>query len=314
MSAGIRPGQRMKQRHADAALVERALAGPQRPVGRHARLTAVVAHEHDDRAVRETQFIEPLQQHSYALVDGFQLGGQVGIVLRRVGALAGVGLAFVLGDQLGLAHQSSVDGIMAQVEEERLVVVPLDEVDRFAVEAVDQVFSRAGQMLVDRGIEMVRMVVASAADSVRLADDHFVEAVRRWRDFLGAGRSVAGEMPFADEPRGVAALLEQFGERQQIRREMLGIVRTQVVVNAGPNRILPGHQRGAKRRADGRGGIGLGESHALAGQAVEMRRFVEAVATAAQLGPSKVVGQHEDHVRRRRRWFCGRGSGRQECR
>ncbi|MBA7671363.1 hypothetical protein ES703_79519 [subsurface metagenome] len=50
---------------------------------------------------------------------------------------AGAGLFSILGDQLGLALQSGMDGIMAQVQKERPILVPLDELHRFEVAPVN---------------------------------------------------------------------------------------------------------------------------------------------------------------------------------
>ena len=66
-----------------------------------------------------------------------------------------------------------------------------------------------------------------------------------------------------------------------------------------PSRILAGHQRGPRRRANGARRVIGREPHAVAGQPVDVRRLVEIAAVAAEVGPTQIVGDDENDVRLR---------------
>jgi hypothetical protein len=59
-------------------------------------------------------------------------------------------------------------------------------------------------------------------------------------------------------------------------------------------------QIAARGRAH-RPGVELREPHALACEAVDVRRFVEGVAVAAEVGVTKIIREDEDEVRLRRK-------------
>ena len=84
-----------------------------------------------------------------------------------------------------------------------------------------------------------------------------------------------------------------------------------IAADGGVAGVLAGHEAAARRRADGAAGVGLGEAHALGGQAVQVRREDVLLAVAAEVAVAEVVGQDEDDVgarrlsrarRRRRAW------------
>jgi hypothetical protein len=62
---------------------------------------------------------------------------------------------------------------------------------------------------------------------------------------------------------------------------------------------LAGHEGSSGGRANGCGGVSLGEALALRREAIEVGRFIETVAVTAKLGPAEVVGENKDDVRRR---------------
>jgi len=196
--------------------------------------------------------------------------------------------------------EARVHGVVAHVEEERLVPVAADELDGLEVHAVDEVLP-PGQATGDLAVEVVGMEVASAADAAVLGDDGLVEAVRPRGDFLRAVVRVAGEVPLADNPGGVAGRPERLGDGDVVGGEVLRVVGAEVVGDAHAGGPLPRHQGGAVRRADRRGGVGVGEAHAVAGETVQVGRLVERVAVAAQLRVAQVVGQDEDDVALARR-------------
>ena len=76
--------------------------------------------------------------------------------------------------------------------------------------------------------------------------------------------------------------------------------------------VFAGHDAGARGRADGTGGVGVGEAHATGGEAVDVGSFVEAAAVEADVAPAEVVDQDEDEVKasgRGGRWELGRKGG-----
>ena len=54
-------------------------------------------------------------------------------------------------------------------------------------------------------------------------------------------------------------------------------------------------ERRARRRADG-AGVELGEAEAIAGERVEMRRFVIRMTGAAEVAPAEIVDEDEDNA------------------
>ena len=81
-----------------------------------------------------------------------------------------------------------------------------------------------------------------------------------------------------------------------LRPHLSGAARADVIGDAGPLRPLAGHDAGARRRADRTGGVGVGESRAVPGQAVQVRRLVEGAAVASEVALPQVVGEKEQHV------------------
>ncbi|MBA7694154.1 hypothetical protein ES703_102761 [subsurface metagenome] len=164
------------------------------------------------------------------------------VVPSRPVSLAGAGLFFIPGDQLGLALQPGMDGIMAQVEKERAILVPLDELDSFEVAPVDEILF-AGQTFLDLSVEVIGMKVAAAADAAVFRDNRFVKAVPAGARFLRAVVGITGEVPLADDTCGVAGPLEHLGDSDMLRRKVVRSVWTKVIGNSHSCRILPRHQR-----------------------------------------------------------------------
>jgi len=80
----------------------------------------------------------------------------------------------------------------------------------------------------------------------------------------------------------------------------------EVVGDADSRRVLPYHQGGSIRRADGRRRIGIGEPHALLRQSIKIGRFVKCITVTAQFGPTEIVCQNENNIGLsaiRRLWF-----------
>src|SRR5262249_23031795 len=116
------------------------------------------------------------------------------------------------------------------------------------------------------------------------------------------------QVPFADVCGGVSRRLERLGEGRLFERQLRGDDGAQQwlvgpVGAAGDEvgevealRVLAGDQRGARRRADGAGGVGGGELYAVGGEAVEVRRAVVGAAVTAEVAGAEVVDQDDDDV------------------
>src|SRR3546814_2943818 len=87
-------------------------------------------------------------------------------------------------------------------------------------------------------------------------------------------------MPLADMCCRIAGILEQPRDRRQLGIEPIGLsgrcierAIADIVDEPDLGRETPGHEAGARRRADRRGIVELGHQHALARQLVEVGRL-----------------------------------------
>ncbi len=203
-----------------------------------------------------------------------------------------------------------MDRIVAQVEKERSIFMPLDKLDGFQIAPVDKVFL-AGQSFLNFAIEVIRMEITSAPDSAILRDDCLVEAVHGWGELLRPVVGVAGQVPLADYAGYVASVLQRLGQCDVLCRKVIHIIGPEIIGNADPGGVLPRHQSGAIRRANRCRGIRIGKTHPLLCEPVQIRRLVESVAVAAQLGPAKIVGKDKNNVRPACRFGCDKRHTRQ---
>lgn len=124
-------------------------------------------------------------------------------------------------------------------------------------------------------------------------------------------RAFAAEVPFTGEKSGIARLFERFCEGRFLVWQVVIVGRGKQLCVAcprfafgGPNvirdvdasRIFSGHEAGSGRAADLASGVTLGESRAFAGDAVDVRAFVERAAFAAQVAPAEIVGEYEEDI------------------
>ena len=190
-----------------------------------------------------------------------------------------------------------MDSIVWQIEEERLFFIALDELQRFGCEAVAEKFT--GRPVGQRR-NFVRREIARRLAFVA-ARDVEVEAL------LVGPAGFGAEVPLADAGRGVACGFEGLGHIRDVGRELQGPVRHaqfgegalvsgDPVGDMQPRRVLSGHDACARGRTDRAGRIGVGEAHALRGEAVDVRRLVVRAAEAAEVSPAHVVGENEDDV------------------
>ena len=110
-----------------------------------------------------------------------------------------------------------------------------------------------------------------------------------------------GEMPLADDERGVARIAEHFSHRGGVVgnvAEHVGEPGPEVRHRPHANGVLrsTGEQRRPRRRAQ-RGDVKVGELQPVGGEGVDVRG-VDGGAVASELREPGVVEQHDHHVRR----------------
>jgi hypothetical protein len=87
-----------------------------------------------------------------------------------------------------------------------------------------------------------------------------------------------------------------FGNGDEALRHLGAAVGALDGVNVVARRVVAGEEAGAAGGAVASGGVAVGERHALAGEGVEVRGFVEVGALPADVLPAEVVGEDEDDV------------------
>src|SRR5271166_4481728 len=110
-------------------------------------------------------------------------------------------------------------------------------------------------------------------------------------------RIVRAVVPFPDQPGRVAGPLQEFGHGHLAQRQPVEPARLQRIDDAGAMRITAGHQRGSRRRTNGRSRVVLGETDSLAHEMIERRRSRRAVVEASEVAITHVVGENQDDVR-----------------
>ena len=192
-----------------------------------------------------------------------------------------------------------MDGVVREVDEEWLCAVLFDEVDRLAGKAVSEIFAlrSVGQVW-----EFIRAEVGWRRALFAAAEVE-VEAL-----VFGPMLGRIAEVPFSEECRFVAAVPQCLGKgefpggQKRLNRGALQcLVRLvlapwQPVRDAQAGWIFSGQDAGACWRADRRGGIGIGEAHALLSQVVKVRGLVKCAPVAAEVRPSEIIGEDEDDV------------------
>ena len=167
----------------------------------------------------------------------------------------------------------AVRGLVVAHEEERLVLGPvLEEVDR-------QIGDDVGHVALDPpaagGLDEVRVVIDALA--------------RQDRPAVEAGR-VAAQVPLADHARMVARRLQVLGDGRL--RAVEAVEHRHAVLVA----VLAGQDAGPAGRADRVDAEAGVETHALLGEAVEVRRLVDPAAIGADGVCRMVVGHDIEDV------------------
>ena len=275
-------------RHAHAAFVRGALAGPQgqgaSAVRALAEPRAVVGQEHDDRVPVQAEGLQRVDDLPAGPVDALD-----DVAVEPAGRLAPEPLRH---------EQRHVRHGVGQVEEEGLVPVGGDERQGLAGVALGEAGLVGGvleDLLVAQQDRAAAPVGSLRGHVVAVGDAEVgIEAVARRQE----GRD-APEVPLADAAGGVAPGLEQFGDRDLVGVQPRPRPRKEhPAVQTHAARVASGQQGRPRRRADGRGYVKVRELRPLGRQAVQAGRLDLLGAEAAEVGVALVVGEDEDEVRR----------------
>ena len=192
-------------------------------------------------------------------------------------------------------------GVVAQAQEERALVAAPYQANGLVGYAVGQVLAlgAVGQRLYAVGHEVALMRMAPVAAAYVYVKAHPV------------GVELApAQVPLAHVPGVIAALAQGLRQRhvapgqvvyvgrlhqaRALRMEAVG--RVYPVGQAQPRGIPPGEVAAARGRAYRAGRVGLAKQYAGRGQRVDVGRFVESGAHAAQIHPPHVVHEYEHYV------------------
>ena len=278
-------------RNADPAFVWRALDVPEAGVETSLSLVglraagAVVAHEDEDGVLREPEFVELVQQLADVVVD---------ILDHAVDAGEGVveaHLAIRL-DPFVTDLERGVRCVRREVNEERLVLVFLDEADRGIPEEVRAVTGVLFLFAVvpELGIEVrVALEVRGLAHPAAVVPQHFFEAlVHRPHGVIVA------EMPLAEEAGAVAPVTQYLRQGH-----FLGIHHRPAEVRVdGPRAVVvaSGHQARARRRAD-RAGVEPFHLRPFRVEPIQVGCAQMAIPVRAEVTPALVIGQDDHDIR-----------------
>ena len=272
------------RRHADAAVVQRALDAAQWAVAvlelgvvTSLAMRSVVGREQDQRSLAEPQFVDAVDQPADVGIETVDARGETTFRGGPVGPLrelsdvrqvhtALAGLVVRVGDR------------RCEVEEERPLPVPLDESERLFEEQVlapDLLFGReAGSELAFVRHDVRERHPLFLADQigrevvVRVCLVEVAEELVEALVVRDPGRVLVAEAPLADEGRRVARVVEDLRDG-----DVTGLERdAEVPTDARATRVPAGHQHAPRRRAHGRPRVELREAHALGGHLVESRR------------------------------------------
>ena len=131
---------------------------------------------------------------------------------------------------------------------------------------------------------------------VRLLMGEIAERLVEALSLRQSRRALVSQSPLADERRAIAARPEDLGHRD------VAVLERQLAVaaDAAVARVQPGHQGGARRRADGAARVVLREPRALRGQAIDVGRAELLLPVRGEVTPAEIVGVDEDDIGRAR--------------
>ena len=275
----------------------------------HAR--AVVRGEEQQRVVADAGAVEGVEHLADRPV---HLRHQVAVGTEARRAAEALG-----GDQRHVgSHQR-------EVEEERGFFLrgPVDEGHRLLGQAVEHLFAveevgRSGgePIVADIDFGLLLEVAHQPEELVEAAVDGTVRDRAREVDVVVVlrgldprqGGKVPAQVPLADRRGAVPVRLQQRAQRRAVGLDQRGDPRQKnASLQPRPPRVPSREEPVARRRADRRRRVRVGEAHALVGEAVDAGRgHRRGRIHRPDVAPAEVVGENDHHVRRR----AGRGPGR----
>ena len=198
---------------------------------------------------------------------------------------------------------------MREIQEEGPRLVGLDEPFRLGREPIGQIL--AGRHIFQTGQKFAADIL-ERSEIGRRRTGHGAGDVHV-KSLIGGQESRTAEMPFADVPGGVSRRFQHFRESDFLQRQLPERIWLQepLVRSIGPavkkigemqpSRVLAGEDAGPRRRANRASGIGIGESHSIRGEPVDVRCAVIRAAVASGIAAAEIVHEDDDDV--------GRGGG-----
>ena len=191
-----------------------------------------------------------------------------------------------------------VHGIEREIQEERLVLVPVDVSHRLPREVVGEVFSgHRAVAITQHGAWLLEIRVIAAA-----AAEEAVEMIEAPR--VGVELRRIADVPLADRDRGVAGCLQVIAQRLLLDSQAheLGIDTRRWFVGeielvAVTLRVAPGQDAGPRRAAERRRHVGIGIGHAVGRDRVDIGRHHFSAILETEIGVARVVGQDHDDIR-----------------
>ena len=238
----------------------------------------VVGGEEDERPAAQAEFLD--------------MGHEFADLFVEIGHVVGVEVAALLG--VGRPHDGAVHQRRRVVEEERLVLVPVDEVECEPMADVGVVHLAFAL----HGLPVPDVVVFPVPSARRRVGDRLVEPP--------VERRTAHLPPFPRVAGGVTGLPQDSGEGRfgGSLRVAGGLVRHP----AGAEPVAAGGQQAARRPAQ-RGGVHVVEAQPGSGQLVDVGGLEGVGAVAAHAVKPVVVGEDENDVRAGGRGGCRRRGG-----
>ena len=120
---------------------------------------------------------------------------------------------------------------------------------------------------------------------------------------IGGEKAIATEVPFADACAAISGGLEEFGDGDFLQLEQfssagscdgafgVGLAAWNPIGDAGAQWVAASQNAGASGRAHWAGSIGIGETGAFGGKAIDVGGEDIWIAVASEVAPAEVVGQ-----------------------
>lgn len=119
----------------------------------------------------------------------------------------------------------------------------------------------------------------------------FVETVLKRQELGGIA-----QMPFAEDSRTIAFLLQEFTHRHFFRVDAIVRIGAGSTGKTDTVRIAAGQQTGTRCTADGLAGQKVSKPHALCRQVVDIRRRIAVGSVAGEITVTHIVQINQNHI------------------